>query len=119
MVLEVSGVSLGWATPIGQLAGERAETLGNALADGDRIDVAFERDDDDGQPIDRFGAQGLNARRAVYSCLDGPGDDLLDLLGRKAGSLGLDRYLRWDELRENVEWRPQREEHAGTEPSDR
>ena len=104
---------LGLRDPHRQLAGERAETLGNALADGDRINVAFERYDDDGQPIDGFGAQGFNARRAVHRRLDGPGDDLLDLLRRKARRLGLDRHLRWNELGENVERRPQRKEDAG------
>ena len=110
---------LGLRHPHGQLAGERAEALGNALADGDRIDVAFERNDDDGQPIDGFGAQKFNTRGTVHRRLDGPGDDLLDLLGRKAGRLGLDRHLRGDELRENVERRTQCEENAGTEPNDR
>ncbi len=110
---------LGLRDPHGQLAGERAETLGNALADGDRVDVAFERNDDDGQPIDGFGAQEFNTRSAVHRRLDGAGDDLLDLLWRKAGRLGLDRHLRGDELGKNVERRPQREENAGTEPDDR
>ena len=110
---------LGLRDPHGQLAGKRAETLGNALADSDRIDVAFERYDDDGQPIDGFGAQGFNSRGAVHRRLDGPGDDLLDLLGRKARRLGLNRHLRWNELGENVERRPQREEHAGEEPDHR
>ena len=75
--------------------------------------------DDDGQPIDGFGAQGFNSRGAVHRRLDGPGDDLLDLLGRKARRLGLDGHLRGNELRENVERGPQREEHAGKEPGNR
>ncbi len=118
-MLEVSGVSLGWATPVGSSPASvpRRSDMPWRMVTGSTS--LFERHDDDGQPIDGFGAQGFDARGAVHRRLDGPGDDLLDLLGRKARRLGLDRHLRRNELREDVEWGPQCEEDAGNEPGHR
>ncbi len=116
MVLDVSGVSFGCSTPSGELTRQRREALGNALAHIDGVDTFLERHQNYGETVDRLGAHRGDPRSAVDRGLDGTGDDLLDLLGREAGTLGLDRHLRRDELGEDIEGRAQRQNRSGDDP---
>src|ERR1019366_1241739 len=58
---------------------------------------------DDGQAPDRLGAQRFHVAEAVDHRLDGQRDEQFNLLWRQAGALGLDRHLRLDEVREDIQ----------------
>ena len=73
-----------------------------------QINAVGEGDGHHGQPRNGLGPQGRQSRGAIDGVLDLLGDELLDLLRREPGRLGLDIHLRRNKFRKHIQRRIKR-----------
>ena len=93
------------ADAFGQQARDAREPLGDVLVRALRIGAGLEVERNGGQARDRLRPQRRERLSAVHCGLDRPRHERLDLIGREARRLSLDRDLRGNELGKHVDWR--------------